>query len=96
MFSAFHAVCRCVPVQVAEETEAQYVSVENEEHLTEAPLAVLEDNSKHDKSTISLLAEFVKLLLPHSLFLLFPAQIELLMSDSFSSALQNSQSALVR
>ncbi|XP_014865635.1 PREDICTED: zinc finger protein ZFAT isoform X2 [Poecilia mexicana] len=30
--------------EVAEEAEAQYVSVENEEHLTEAPLAVLEDN----------------------------------------------------
>ncbi|KAM4581551.1 zinc finger protein ZFAT isoform 2-T2 [Odontesthes bonariensis] len=30
--------------EVAEEVEAQYVSVEDEGHLTEAPLAVMEDN----------------------------------------------------
>uniref|UniRef100_A0A096M243 Zinc finger and AT-hook domain containing n=1 Tax=Poecilia formosa TaxID=48698 RepID=A0A096M243_POEFO len=54
----WEAVCCCVPVQVAEEAEAQYVSVENEEHLTEAPLAVLEDNGKHDKSTLSLWNSF--------------------------------------
>jgi len=42
---AFHAVSAVfVNMQVAEEVEAQYVSVEDEGHLTEAPLAVMEDN----------------------------------------------------
>lgn len=34
-------------MQVAEEMETQFVSEDNEEHLTEAPLAVLEENGNN-------------------------------------------------
>lgn len=37
-------------IQVGEEVEAQYVSVEGEEQLTEAPLAALQDNGNNSNS----------------------------------------------
>lgn len=40
-------------MQVGEEVEAQYVSVEDEDQLTEAPLAALQDNGKNSISVIS-------------------------------------------
>lgn len=39
--------------QVGEAVEAQYVSVEDEEQLTEAPVAALHDNGNNSKSSSS-------------------------------------------
>lgn len=42
-------------IQVGEAVEAQYVPVEDEEQLTEAPVAALQDNGKSSISGITLL-----------------------------------------
>lgn len=46
-----------INIQVGEAVEAQYVPVEDEEQLTEAPVAALQDNGK---SSISGKHNFVK------------------------------------
>lgn len=47
-----NTVCAvCVNIQVGEEVEAQYVSLEDEEQLTEAHVAALHDNGNKSKST---------------------------------------------
>lgn len=65
-------------MQVGETVEAQYIPLEDEEQLTEAPVAALQDNGNNnnnnsDKHTVDMILLLTKP--TNSFFKVFPPQI---------------------